>query len=468
MLQVKGNQIVDEHGQVIRLRGTCVGGWMNMENFINGYPGDEHGQRREMAQLLGPGKAQFFFDRWLDYFFTEEDAAYLESLGMTVVRLALNYRHFESDAAPFKYLEAGFARLDKAVSACAKHHLYVILDLHSVQGWQNNDWHCDNSSRHTYFWQQAQFQDRFIALWEEFSRRYKGNSTIAGYNVMNEPVSNAPSGRFLRDEDYPTDWQTINRIYHRVVQAIRIVDPEHIIFLEGDYWASRFDGMDAPFASNLVYGSHNYASPSFDPHQKPITMTQRRQNRQRQEEIFLAHQGTQYTQKYNAPLWVGEFGGAGGSALDDQVNVFEAYQAHWTVWTYKDIGVMGLITLHPESEYMQRIAPILKAKRELGVDNWLSTGLPGSLVTSIINDLAGVIEKSIGDTQIDPGFNRRYLAQHALGSYAASLMQPAFARCFKDLSETEIDHVLRSFCFKNCQPRQELTEVIQKYCAQPA
>ena len=39
MLQVKQNQIVDEQGKEIRLRGTCIGGWMNMENFINGYPG---------------------------------------------------------------------------------------------------------------------------------------------------------------------------------------------------------------------------------------------------------------------------------------------------------------------------------------------------------------------------------------------------------------------------------------------
>jgi endoglucanase len=467
MLQVKNNQIVDDQGKAIRLRGTCVGGWMNMENFINGYPGDEHGQRSVMAQVLGAGKARFFFDRWLDYVFAEEDVAYLKSLGATVVRLPLNYRHFESDAAPFKYLEAGFARLDQAVQWCAKHHLYVILDLHSVQGWQNTDWHCDNSSRHTHFWQHPHFQDRFVALWEEFARRYAGSSTIAGYNVMNEPVTNAPAGRFLRDEDYPTDWETFNRIYRRVVQAIRIIDPDHIIFLEGDYFAQRFAGLDAPFASNLVYSSHNYTAATFDSRQKPISVTQRRQNRQRQEELFLAHQGAQFMQKHSVPLWVGEFGGEGGFALDDQVNVFEAYGAHWTTWTYKDIGAMGLVVVDPASEYMRCVAPVLNAKRELGVESWLSPGLPGSLVTGAIHDLAGLFEKSIGDPSIHPEFNRRYLAQHALGGYAASLMQPAFAKCFKDLSETEIDRVLQSFALKNCQPRQDMVEVIRKYCAQP-
>ncbi len=38
ILQTKGNQIVTPDGQPIQLRSTGVGGWMNMENFIDGYP----------------------------------------------------------------------------------------------------------------------------------------------------------------------------------------------------------------------------------------------------------------------------------------------------------------------------------------------------------------------------------------------------------------------------------------------
>jgi endoglucanase len=166
MLQVKQNQIIDEQGKAFRLRGACIGGWMNMENFINGYPGDEHGLRTVVAETLGPAKARFLFDRWLDHFLAEEDIAFLKSCGADVVRLPLNYRHFERDDEPFKYLEAGFSRLDRAVQWCAKHRLYAILDLHAVQGWQNTDWHSDNSSRHTFFWRHPHFQDRFVALWE--------------------------------------------------------------------------------------------------------------------------------------------------------------------------------------------------------------------------------------------------------------------------------------------------------------
>lgn len=35
-LQVKNGKITDQSGSDVYLRGTCAGGWMNMEDFING------------------------------------------------------------------------------------------------------------------------------------------------------------------------------------------------------------------------------------------------------------------------------------------------------------------------------------------------------------------------------------------------------------------------------------------------
>jgi len=133
-LRVSGRHIIDTKGNRVRLRGTCPGGWMNMEDFINGHPGAEHTLRAQMAEVLGPAKAHFFFDRLLDYFFNEDDVIFLRKAGASVVRIPLNYRHFEDDAAPFKYKEAGFARLDRVLNDCEKHGLYVILDLHSAGG----------------------------------------------------------------------------------------------------------------------------------------------------------------------------------------------------------------------------------------------------------------------------------------------------------------------------------------------
>src|SRR5436305_14387910 len=94
-LRISGGHIVDAKGKKVRLRGTCPGGWMNMEDFINGHPGAEHTLRAQMAEALGASKAQFFFDRMLDYFFNEDDVVFLRQAGINVVRFPLNYRHFE-------------------------------------------------------------------------------------------------------------------------------------------------------------------------------------------------------------------------------------------------------------------------------------------------------------------------------------------------------------------------------------
>src|SRR5512138_214348 len=470
LLQVNGDQIVTAKKQPIYLRGVCVGGWMNMEEFINGNPGSEHGIRASMAKRFGAETAQFFFDRMLDYFFAEDDVAYLKSLGCTVVRLPLNYRHFETDMKPFEYMESGFARLDQALDWCEKHGLYVILDMHAVPGWQNSDWHSDNSTRHSLFWQYAHFQDRFVALWEEFARRYKGRAVIAGYNVMNEPVTNAPYGRF--SSKYEPDWEAINQLYRRVTTAIHAIDPDHIIFLEGDYFSTHFDNFDPPFAPNLVYSSHNYNTGGFGPGPYPGTIRGEEWNYQKQEDIFLTHSGTRFTQKYNVPLWVGEFGAAYNGpaneipdrlrALDDQLTVYNKYGAHWTMWTYKHIHVMGWVQLDPASPYVKTIRHILDAKRDLSTDFWMGWIAPTPVKEKVF-ELADMIEKTLEDESIDTKSNRTYLSQAALSGYTAGLMQPLYARAFDGMNRDQLDQVLQSFALKQCRPHAGLIEVIRKH-----
>jgi hypothetical protein len=44
-MRTRGTEILDVHGQPIRLRGVCLGGWLNMENFITGYAANDAGRR---------------------------------------------------------------------------------------------------------------------------------------------------------------------------------------------------------------------------------------------------------------------------------------------------------------------------------------------------------------------------------------------------------------------------------------
>jgi aryl-phospho-beta-D-glucosidase BglC (GH1 family) len=472
ILEIKNGKIIDKSGKAIQLKGTCVGGWMNMENFINGYPGSENGARSALAEVLGADKAEFFFNRMLDNMLAEEDIKFLKDCGSTVIRLPLNYRHFEDDQKPFEYMESGFKRLNQVLDWCTKYGIYVILDLHSVQGWQNTDWHCDNDSGHSYFWEHPHFQERFIAIWEEFARRYKDNPVVAGYDVMNEPLCNAWRGRFTSMEKYTRGWGKINGVFHRLVEAIRNIDAEHIIFLEGDYFAALFEGFEAPFAKNLAYSSHNYNDAGFGSGAYPGIIKGVKWDREKELDVFLSHEGTVFTQKHNVPLWVGEFGSvfngpaAEGKdrlrALDDQLDIFEEFGAHWTTWTYKDVGVMGWTVLDPQSDYYQMVKRELEAKRLLDTDQWMSW-LPNTPAKEMIRKLSECMKETIGDIEIELEPNYKFLAQAALSGYAGNLMLPSYAKLFKGMSEERLDQLAGSFAFKNCRINAGLVDVVKKH-----
>ena len=471
ILHVKGNQVVTAAGRPFRLRGPSLGGWMNLENFINGYPGIESSLRDTFAATLGTGRADFFFKRLIHHFFTEKDVELIRECGSTVIRLPLNYRHFEADEAPFRYKEEGFAILDRALAWCEKHGLYAILDLHAVQGWQNSDWPSDNSSRHSLLWVHSHFQDRCVELWKEIARRYRGRAVVAGYDLINEPLSGAPYGR-LHAHYTPSNWKLVNALYRRLVEAIREIDGEHIIFLEGDNFSKQFAGMAQPFADNLVYSGHHYNHASLGPGPYPGRIKDVDWNRERQQDVYLAHEGTRFARAHDVPYWVGEFGsvyngypeevGYRLQALDDQLGVFEEHGSHWTIWTYKDMGIMGWVTVDPESDYAGTVRHILDAKTELRADFW-SWWLPPTRTDRIINELAEHIRTVLNDPDLDSESVTKYLRQSALYEYVGQLMQSGMAKVFKGMSEEKVDDILSSFSLEKCVRNERLLGLMKKY-----
>jgi len=102
VLTVRDGAITDGSGRRVILRGYNIGGWMNMENFLTGYPGTESQHPRALLSALRPARYELFFDRFMSAFFAEDDARYLASLGLNSVRIPFSYRHFEDDHRPFQ------------------------------------------------------------------------------------------------------------------------------------------------------------------------------------------------------------------------------------------------------------------------------------------------------------------------------------------------------------------------------
>ena len=475
LLQVKNGKVSNTAGTPVWLRGTCVGGWMNMEDFINGYPGTESNLRKHMKKTLGEETGAYFFEKLLDEFFDEDDIKYIASLGANCVRLPLNYRHFEDDDTPFEYKDAGFKRLDHILDLCEKHGLYVILDMHAVQGWQNSHWHSDNERGASLFWTHKLFQDRLVGLWEEFARRYKGRTVIAGYELMNEPSTSTPNGDHAFDffENFTPDWPRMNRVYRRLVEAIRKIDPDHIIYMEGDRYGHYFAGLDEPFADNLVYSSHNYTAPGFGPGKYPGLFGRSGAeiywDKNKHYRDFYYDHGTEYTRKHNVPLWVGEFGSQyHGPAeevpdrirnMDDQLSIYNEYGAHWTTWTYKDAGVMGWVTLDPESELMQIIKPIQQMKRTLGAENFVATfeRCPGREKSTELADMIHDVSQS----EYNRRSNALSLNYAALTGFAAAMLQPAYAMRFRGMHASDIDRIMQAYKFKNCIVNKQYEAILK-------
>jgi endoglucanase len=454
VLSVRDGKIIDGSGNPVILRGYNIGGWMNMENFLTGYPGTESQHRRVLRKVLGTELYDAFFDRFMTVFFGDADAGYLASLGLNSIRIPFNYRHFEDDAKPFELAESGFALLDRAITCCQRHSLYAVLDFHALPGSQNQHWHSDNGTHKAGFWVYKHFQDRVVGLWEALAARYRGNATVAGYNIMNEPAD--------------PDGDKIKPFYDRVVEAVRHVDPDHIIFLDGNRYSTDFSAFEnLPVYPNTVYSTHDYALPGFVYGGPYPGVTQGVYvDRDMVEETFLRR--TEFMRGTGTPIWIGEFGPVftGDPERDDQkyqlladqLDIYQRHGAGWAIWAYKDVGLQGLVSAAPDSPWIERIRDVLAKKARLGVDSWgtLDTG-----IRRIMTPIEQTFAEEYPDFDPFPFGPGNWIMTLVRGILLAEPMVDDFGRCFAGITDVETVHQLAdSFRLENCSVRRRLADVL--------
>ncbi|MEI8243959.1 MAG: cellulase family glycosylhydrolase [bacterium] len=322
------------NGRAIRLRGFNVGNWLNLENFMIGLPGVDSLIRTAMREIAGDDKCAAFFEAFTDSYFTEDDAAYIAGMGFNLLRVPFNYRLFESDQAPYRYDERGFAHLDRLLGWAKRHGLFVLLDLHAAAGGQSEDWHADNPHVEPLLWSYREFQDRTTALWKVIASRYAHDEALFGYDLLNEPNT--------------ADAAALNAFYRRTMAAIRAVDPAHVIVLEGTRWSDDIGSLQPDlFDDPLAMPSfHHY--PLFDLPAYPSTRDGVTYDR-----AYLAETMANKYAFYRAlerPMLFGEFGynagaptDAGYRVMDDLLSLIDEQQMHWAHWSYKDVGRMGFM-----------------------------------------------------------------------------------------------------------------------------
>ncbi len=175
---------------------------------------------------------------------SQEDFNNIASMGFNSVRLLMNYIMFEDDSNPGVFKEDGWHWLDMAISFAKNAGLNILLDMHAPQG----GYQSDKPQGFSTFWDgtggppNTSNQNRLITLWGVIAQRYKYESAILGYDLINEPRPNTTS-----------EWITYAE---QIITEIRNNDPNHMIVMEVPFISGYV--MQTVSDANVLYDSHYY------------------------------------------------------------------------------------------------------------------------------------------------------------------------------------------------------------------
>ncbi len=160
-----------------------------------------------------------------------DELRWMRDWGFDYVRLPLDYwtwidadwratRTLKPDDV-FRVKNQTLDRIDSAVELCQKFGLHVNLNFHRAPGY------CINNPEREPFvlWSDKRAEDAFLFHWRLFARRYKSLSRDRlSFNLVNEAPR--PRAGYMSREDYI-------RVMTRGTEAIREIDPQRRIFVDG-------------------------------------------------------------------------------------------------------------------------------------------------------------------------------------------------------------------------------------------
>lgn len=343
-LKASGQQIVNEKGQHILLRGVGLGGWMLQEGYmlrVNG-EGMQHKIKARITELIGDEKTQSFYNTWLTNHTRKIDIDSMKAWGFNSVRLPMHYNLFtlpvDQEPEPGKqtWLQKGFQMTDSLLAWCKANSMYLILDLHAAPGGQGNDLNiADRDPSKPSLWDSEANRQKTIALWKKLAERYAHEPWIGGFDILNEPnwgfedPINDKNG--LKEKGN----QPLRQLMMDITKAIREVDKTHLIIIEGNGWGNNYSGVLPPWDNNMVLSFHKYWNFNTTEAIQHILDTRN---------------------KYNVPVWLGETGENSNVWFTEAVQLLEANNIGWAWWPLKKLGNNNPMQVQSNKEYDKILA----------------------------------------------------------------------------------------------------------------
>ena len=260
-------------------------------------------------------------------------------LGFNTLRLPYSNKLFDPASAPtgidytinpdLKGLK-GLALMDKIIAGAQRAGLCVILDQHRPNAYAQSElWYSSDLS-----------ESRWMSDWVMLAQHYRGNPTVIGADLHNEPHGAATWG----DGNVATDWRLAAE---RGGNAVLAANPDWLIIVQGiesyrgDYywWGGNLEGakqfpvrLSRP--TQLVYSAHDYGPEIYGQ-----TWFQAPQFPSNLPSVWERHWA--YLQEDGiAPVLLGEFGGrsvgtdAGGRWQRALALYVEQHGLSYTYWSW--------------------------------------------------------------------------------------------------------------------------------------
>ncbi len=311
-LHTRDGNIYNGNGEKILLRGVGLGNWLLPEGYMwKFYKFCDRPRRIEdlIRQLVGEEKADQFWREFRNHYISEGDIACISREGFNSVRLPVNYRVIQ-DAETGRLIADGIKLVDRVVNWCTKYGLYVILDLHGAPGGQTGTNIDDSENDLPELFMDEDNQKRTVQLWYELADHYKDNTTIGGFDLLNEPLP----------QWFSQYNNKVMPLYKRIKDAIRRVDAKHMIILEGVHWStdwSIFEELSAQvFDHNYMLQFHKYWS---NPDAESI-------------EPYLV-----MGKELKIPIYMGEGGENNKEWYTGIFQMYEDLNISWNFWVWKKL-----------------------------------------------------------------------------------------------------------------------------------
>ncbi len=221
--------------------------------------------------------------------FGASDAAFLQSIGFTVVRVGVIWKAVERE--PGVYDNAYLNQIEATVRTLGQHGIVSILDFHQDQlneqfgGEGFPDWavqddglpnpktafpagYTSNTAlqrAYDNFWADKPgpdgigLQEYYAAAWKHLAQHFAGNRFVLGYELFNEPFPGTDYPQCF-EGSCPSSDAELTKFYAKVAQAIRSVNSRTLIFYE-PYVLFNYgvqDGVGPLPVRNAVFAWHNY------------------------------------------------------------------------------------------------------------------------------------------------------------------------------------------------------------------